>query len=253
MHRLRRWQPSEPGGRCRCRNQRRPQISPRRAPVVMVSQTSAPRGSGPRALDQPRRFFGGERPGSGWGSGACWHVGRVDEDPLPHHSSVEGAAGDPVDLPEGRVREPAANLRLAGSPTRGAPGLRLATRTVARHVRRSDAAGWSGAADASGGSQCSRQLARLRGFRFSSTWCSSRVRTFSASSPAFGPGGTTSVRYIRRLEIGSVPLYTRTRRAPDSNSSMAPRWHVRRLIAPQCTDHCTTRVMMMSWAMIGQS
>jgi hypothetical protein len=75
-------------------------------------------------------------------------------------------------------------------------------------------------------------VALVRGLRFWSTWCSSGVRTFSAWSPAFGPGGTTSVRYIRRFEIGSIPLYTWTRRAPEGNSSMPPRWRVRRLAGP---------------------
>jgi hypothetical protein len=48
-------------------------------------------------------------------------------------------------------------------------------------------------------------VARVRGLRLSSTWHSRRVRTLSAWSPALGPGGTTSLRHIRRYEIGSIP------------------------------------------------
>ena len=33
---------------------------------------------------------------------------------LPNHSSVEGAAENPVDLPDGRVSKPATHVRLAG-------------------------------------------------------------------------------------------------------------------------------------------
>jgi hypothetical protein len=41
-------------------------------------------------------------------------------------------------------------------------------------------------------------VARVFGFRRSSTWFSSRVRTFSASAAASGPGGTISSSYSRR-------------------------------------------------------
>ena len=41
--------------------------------------------------------------------------------------------------------------------------------------------------------------------------------------PAFGPAGTSSVRYSRLFEFGSTPAETRTRSAPDGSSSMVPR------------------------------
>ena len=99
-------------------DQRRPQISPRRAPVVMWVQTSVPQsGSEDQARSTSRAAscaVGGV--GSGWGSGgllAC--CGRVDGDPLPDDSAVEGAADDPVDLADRRVRQSAADVRLAGA------------------------------------------------------------------------------------------------------------------------------------------
>jgi hypothetical protein len=46
------------------------------------------------------------------------------------------------------------------------------------------------------------------------------------------PGATTSVRYIRRFEIGSVALYTRTRRAPEGASRWRRDGRVRCLIGP---------------------
>jgi hypothetical protein len=106
-------------------DQRRPQISPRRAPVVMVSQTSAPQAG---SLDQARstsRAASSAVDGLGVGVGQRRLVGvfgRVDRDPLPHDGPVEGAADDPVDLPDGRVGEPAAHVRLAGPPARVAAG-----------------------------------------------------------------------------------------------------------------------------------
>ena len=59
---------------------------------------------------------------------------------------------------------------------------------------------------------------------------------------AFGPAGATWARYIRRLEIGSVQLCTRTRRAPEGNSSMPPRWRVSPPGRPASSDNGTFRV-----------
>jgi len=111
---------------------------------------------------------------------------------------VEGVQGFHLELGQGKRSE------------RG-PDVLADFAVVARLVDGSTSRTWSHL------SRSCPRVARVRGLRFWSTWCRSRVRTFSAWSPAFGPAGTTSVRYIRRLEIGSTPLYTRTRRAPEGN------------------------------------
>ena len=50
--------------------------------------------------------------------------------------------------------------------------------------------------------------ARVRGARRWSTWARRRVRAFSASAAALGPGGIVSVSLIFLPVIGSMPAYT---------------------------------------------
>ena len=51
-------------------------------------------------------------------------------------------------------------------------------------------------------------VARIRGARRWSTWARRRVRAFSASAAALGPGGMVSVSLIFLPVIGSMPAYT---------------------------------------------
>ncbi len=72
-------------------------------------------------------------------------------------------------------------------------------------------------------------VADVLGFRFSASSCRNRSRIRSASRRAFGPADTVTSRSCRFFVTGSMPAYTRTRRAPLASVSMLPARGPRRL------------------------
>ena len=135
-------------------DQRSPQISPRRIPVVILTQTNAPQSGSarPGTCHQPSGLLGAWRLRVGVRHRrlVCL-LGDVRRNPLPHHGSVKSPADDPVHLPYRRVRQSTADVPLAQPGRRPGSQPDSAACTVPLDARRTGAHGWCGAEHGGGG------------------------------------------------------------------------------------------------------